>query len=331
MPMIATSADKKGPDGLDRPAPGRFRPAARAEGPYGYRCGSTHAFVYLVLAAWLLGLHALGGMLAGAAATTAGCFALLLVGLPHGTLDLELIKRGGGRVSTPVLLLYLSLAAAMYALWRVAPLAALVAFLLTAALHFAEDWREVDQPFLAQGAAVALLTAPALAHHAELAALFVALSGAERAAVIADVMLMLAPVGLAVAAVAAARLWATGRRPQAIVTAAALGAMVALPPVIGFALFFCVHHSPRHLREAWGSLARAGPGRYASVVGGLTVAAFGIAAGLFALEARADVAAQVVAASFMTLSILTVPHMAVPAILARRGRLGPGPLEPGRR
>ena len=46
-------------------------------------------------------------------------------------------------------------------------------------------------------------------------------------------------------------------------------------------------------------------------------AAFGIAAGLFALEARTDLAAQVVAASFMTLSILTVPHMAVPAILDR--------------
>ena len=316
--MRATSAAARGPGGFDRPSPGRLR-----ADPVGYRCSPAHSIVYLTLAASLLGLHASGGLLASAAATTAACFALLLVGLPHGTLDLELInrERGGGRVSMPVLLLlYLGLAAAMYALWRIAPLAALVAFLLTAALHFAEDWQEVDQPFLAQGAGVALLCAPALAHRAELAALFVALSGAEPAALIADAMLMVAPVGLAVGGVAVARLSATGRRPQAIVTATTFAAMIALPPVIGFALFFCAHHSPRHLREALGDFGSAGPGGYAWVVGGLTIAAIGIAAGLFALEARTDLAARIVAASFMTLSILTVPHMAVPGILARRAR-----------
>ncbi|WP_375401803.1 Brp/Blh family beta-carotene 15,15'-dioxygenase [uncultured Sphingomonas sp.] len=315
MPRVATSATT-GRGGFDRPAPGRSQ-AGVAE-PSGYRCTPAHASIYTALAASLLCIHALGGMLASDAATTVGCFALLLVGLPHGTLDLELIKRERGRVSMPVLLLlYLGFAAAMYALWRVAPLAALIAFLLTAALHFAEDWREVDQSFLAQGAAVALLTAPALAHRSELAALFVALSGVERAGSIADMMLMISPIGLAVGGVATLRLWTTGRRPQAAVTAATLAAMTALPPVTGFALFFCVHHSPRHLREAWGDLARAGPRRYSPIVGALTLAALGIAAGLFALETRADLAARVVAASFMTLSILTVPHMAAPAILSR--------------
>jgi Brp/Blh family beta-carotene 15,15'-monooxygenase len=320
MPTGAASASA--PGGSYRPAFARAGSAGPA-GLAGYRCPPAHAAIYGAVAFVLLCLHATGDLLAGGVATTLGCLPLLIVGLPHGTLDLELIKRsrGGGGVSMPVLLLlYLGLAAAMYALWRIAPLAALVAFLLTAALHFAEDWREADQPFLAQGAAVALLAAPALGHHSELAALFVALSGAEGAALIADIMLMIAPVGLAVGGVTIVRLWTRGRRAQAAVTATTFAAMIALPPVIGFALFFCVHHSPRHLREAWSDLTTARPGRYMPVVAGLTVAALGIAAALFAVETRADATAQIVAASFMTLSILTVPHMAVPAILSRRAR-----------
>jgi Brp/Blh family beta-carotene 15,15'-monooxygenase len=319
--MGATSA-AHGPGGIHRPASARDFPGSNTGGS-GYRCSAPHSSTYLFLVASLLALHATTDLLASGLATTAGCFALLIVGLPHGTLDLELVKRerGEGGMSMPMLLaLYLGLAVAMYALWRAAPLAALVAFLLTAALHFAEDWRETDQPFLAQGAGVALLAAPAIAHRSELAALFVALSGAEGAALLADIMLMVAPVGLGVGGVAAARLWTTGRRPQAAVTTVTFIAMIALPPVIGFALFFCVHHSPRHLRKAWSDLAAARPGRYVPVVAGLTVAALGIAAALFAVETRADATAQIVAASFMTLSILTVPHMAVPAILSRRAR-----------
>lgn len=320
--MPTGAASTSGPGGSYRPAFARAGSAGSA-GPAGYRCPPAHAAIHGALAFVLLCLHAAGDLLAGGVATTVGCLALLIVGLPHGTLDLELIKRsrGGGGVSMPVLLaFYLGLAAAMYALWRIAPLAALVAFLLTAALHFAEDWREADQPFLAQGAAVALLAAPSIVHRSELAALFVALSGVEGAALIADVMLMIAPVGLAVGGVAVVRLWTGGRRAQAAVTATTFAAMIALPPVVGFALFFCVHHSPRHLREAWADLARAGPGRRLSVVAGLTIAALGIAAALFALETRVDTAARLVAASFMTLSILTVPHMAVPAILSHRAR-----------
>jgi Brp/Blh family beta-carotene 15,15'-monooxygenase len=319
MPTGAILA-ASGPGGHHRPAIARVSSAKKASRP-SYRCSRPHSSVYLFLAISLTALHATTGLLASSIVTTAGCFALLIVGLPHGTLDLELLKRerGDGGVSMPVLLaMYLGLAVAMYALWRGAPLGALVAFLLTAAMHFAEDWRETDQPFLAQGSAVALLAAPAFVHRSELAALFVALSGVDRAGLIADIMLMVAPVGLAVGGVAVARLWTTGRRPQAAVTAATFAAMVVLPPVIGFALFFCAHHSPRHLEEAWRDLAGTRPGRYLPIAAGLTVAAFGIAAALFALETRIDAVAQAVAASFMTLSILTVPHMAVPAILSRR-------------
>jgi hypothetical protein len=48
----------------------------------------------------------------------------------------------------------------------------------------------------------------------------------------------------------------------------------------------------------------------------LTLAAGGIALVLFGLEIRAALPDRIMAASFMTLSILTVPHMLVPLIVA---------------
>lgn len=259
----------------------------------------------------------------GSGATLVACAAILLFGLPHGSLDIETIKhqRAAGAARVPqVLLLYVGLAAAMYALWRIAPVAALAAFLVIAVVHFAEDWRDARSAFLAQGIAVSLLTAPALFHLAELDALFVALSGRVEGGIAADLMLLLAPMSMAVATIALASLWADGHRSLAVAGVAAIAGMTLLPPAIGFAAFFCLFHSPRHFRAAVADLSGLDSGHRRMIVVVLTLAALGVAAWLFASEVRADLTAQAVAASFMTLSILTVPHMAVPALLAMLSR-----------
>lgn len=274
----------------------------------------------------LIILYLAGIALGGTIATTAACAAIVLVGLPHGTLDIELIKheREAHRYGLAVVLLtYLGLAAAMYAAWRIAPIAALTTFLIVAVVHFAEDWDELGSAFLGQGVAIALLTAPTLLYLAELQHLFVALTGHGDAEVVASVMLLLAPASLAVASVAVAALWRGGHRQRALIAASVLVGMVVLPPVIGFAAFFCLYHSPLHLGSALARVARSTPAR--QIIPLLTFAALGMTAALFALEPRADVPAQVVAASFMILSLLTVPHMLVPALVTALGhRAGVG-------
>ena len=263
----------------------------------------------------VLMLHVVGAPLGGTDATVAACAAILLVGLPHGALDLEIIKRERGTGPTgmvAVLMLYLGLAAAMAAIWGSAPVAALALFLIVAVVHFAEDWHELRSAFLAQGMAIALLTAPTLLHLAELEQLFVALSGRSDGALVANFMLLVAPVSIAVAGVSLFALWRGGRRNQAAVGVLTLAGMIVLPPVIGFALFFCLYHSPHHFALA---MARVGPSPRARwIVLSVSLAALGIAVALFAGEMRVGVTAPVVAASFMTLSLLTVPHMIVPAI-----------------
>lgn len=293
--------------------------------------------LFLVVDAWTGGVS-----LSGPAATTAACAAILLLGLPHGTLDIELIKRqralGPTRISA-VLIFYLALAAAMYALWQAAPVAALMIFIAIAIVHFSEDWEDTGSAFLAQGIALSILTVPSFFHRPEMQMLFVALSGDAGAGVVADLMLLLAPVSLAVAAVALAVLWRAGRPSLAIAGASAIVGMALLPPAVGFAVFFCLFHSPRHFRAAVallkpgglkpGRLKPGGSPRIAAVVTLLTLAALGLAAWLFAQEVRVDMTAQWVVASFMTLSLLTVPHMAVPAIfdMVDRRRPAAGSIE----
>lgn len=297
--------------------PGNFGfPAVSASTTKADAWPTVRTWILLATFAALLALQASGVMLAGPVPTVAACAAILLFGLPHGTLDLTIIRRERdvGQIAMRALLLsYLGLAGMMAAVWQLAPVAALAIFLLIAVVHFAEDWSEIGSAFLAQGMAIALLTAPTLLHLSVLEQLFVALSGRSEAAIVANFLLLLAPMSLAVATVAIGTLWRSGRGDQAIVGAITLAGMILLTPVVGFALFFCLYHSPSQLKVAIARATDGGSSRRTIAL--LTLAALGIAALLFTGERRTDLPDQFVAASFMTLSLLTVPHMIVPMIV----------------
>jgi Brp/Blh family beta-carotene 15,15'-monooxygenase len=278
--------------------------------------GSTSLLVTFV--AGLLLASFAGLDLVSPGATIIACLALLIFGVPHGSLDIEVLRnqhRYGARRIAAVLTLYVGIAALMYLLWQVAPIAALTTFLMTAVVHFSEDWDDVGSAFLAQGMSAALLTAPAFLHLNDMQSLFIALSGRQDAAVLGDIMLLLAPVGLAIAAIALLSYWQSGRSERAGAGIAVIAGMALLPPAVGFAAFFCLYHSPRHFRDALTHLSADQFRRRWQVIVPLTLAALSLAGWLFVQEARSGVLAQVVAASFMTLSVLTVPHMAVPFIV----------------
>lgn len=291
--------------------------------------GPLPAIVALVVA----GLGTLSGLpLSGELATTLACLSLLVFGLPHGTLDLEIIRdRLSGPWTGLVILvgIYLALAGLTYGLWRVQPVLALAAFIAIAVAHFAEDWDGAGSALLQGGMALALLAAPTLFYRAELDLIFAGLTGRTGAPVISDLLLLVAPVALATGLVCVVTLWQAGRREQAAGGLAALTGMVILPPIIGFALYFCLFHSPRHFREGLATLDWRGFARWGRVVVPLTLAAGAIGALIFAVEVRSALPQQVMAASFMTLSILTVPHMLVPRIIRRlaqrRGGTGERP------
>lgn len=275
------------------------------------RAGYSVLALLLTLAATLVPAD----LLTSPTIIAATCAALLLGGLPHGALDLAVLRRDADHRFTLVISLYLGLAAMMFATWQVAPTLALALFLAMAMAHFAEDWSVAEHPFFAMGIAVALLAAPALFHHEAVSGLFVLLTGEPAAAGLADVLLLVAPGAAACALLAILLLWRGGHRATAVDAGCALAAMTLLPPITGFAIYFCLIHSPAHFRAGLKRLAPTTGVTRSTIVA--TLGGLAIAFAALQFLPIADPSSRLLAASFMTLSILTLPHMAVPLILRR--------------
>lgn len=268
----------------------------------------------------LIGCHFAGFSLDGPAVVAASAAAILLFGLPHGSLDVQRFKdrtltltaRGG------LLGLYLATALGMGVLWRLAPGEALLLFLGVSAVHFAEDWTALPSPArLACGWAT--LALPALFHHAAVREIFIQLAGRQAGAVGSDILLMTAPVAGLVAAASFLGAALDGHRRQGARGLLVLTIMATLPPVAAFALYFCLSHSPRQFLQGFWA---AGGGRklWLRAVIPITVLAYGLAAATWALWSPATGAAPRFAlgalapVSFLVLSALTLPHMSAPVL-----------------
>lgn len=288
---------------------------------------------FLLVAQLLVTAAAIGSQAAGVLGggiTPLACALLLLFGLPHGTLDLELLRRRDNEGAGLGLLLtaYGACAAAMYLLWQAAPLVALAVFIVIAFEHFAEDWSAMGSRFCANGTAFALIALPALLHRDEIADIF-AILGGRSAAALADLLLLAAPIAGLIALSGVGLLWQRQSRSLAIGLAAAMVAELVLPPVIGFTIFFCFVHSPAQLRASLATIKMPSQQAWWRVIVPLTLAALLIATAIGAAAIRAATfdgsnISVWLHAAFVTLSVLTLPHMAVPH-LARvyRARYAP--------
>ena len=279
------------------------RPEAHRAGPVTARPGVLLLFA---VAASLLFVPA-------AVQTQLAALLLVVGGLPHGASD-HLValpawrRRCGGAGLPTFLLAYLALAGLVFAAWRLWPVAALLIFLALSAWHFAQEdtvgrsgWERIARGLMPVGL-------PALLHPAALTALLQPMVGgaAGDARLVAGVM---AAAGVG-AVVAFAGWWrADGRVPGAAWGSAL--ALLACPPLLGFALFFACDHSRRAAgrRRTRLGLDRAG---YAlacapTVLGGAAV----LAAAAWLLPSAGTAGWLVIG-----LAALTVPHM----VLVRDGR-----------
>ena len=289
-------------------------------------------FAFLVC----VGIVQFGVDVGGNSATQLACIALLLLGLPHGTFDWQLLRAGLDRSFIALagrLFLYVAFATATFAIWKLAPAVALTLFLIISVAHFADDWvDEIIEPnsqpaftgeFLALAVPISLLTIPALTHPETLRSLFAVLTRSVSSGRLVDAMILIAPVATAVAAVKIFIDFTDGQVDRSIAGICVLSAMALLPPVIGFAIYFCFYHSPLHFGAGIKQLKTDGAAKQMLVIVGLTLAALAIAGLIFALGPRLSVTDNLVTTAFMTLSMLTVPHMSMPAIigwLQRRSR-----------
>lgn len=246
--------------------------------------------------------------------------AIFFLGVPHGALD-TVFAKNIYRLDAPVKWLifsaaYISLAAVVVMLWSYAPLLFLAGFLLISAFHFSGD-PVIDMRFgarLLYGGAVVVL--PAMLHAPDVAALFAQLAGAAVAEDVVSVLQIAAPLWLAANLLVVALVLRTDRLAACEILCVILLTVFAAP-LIGFTVFFCGMHSPRHfLRTA---LLVAQPPKNLLLCSALLPM---LACGCAVIVAASTMAYlpindRLVQITFVGLAALTVPHM----LLIERVRL----------
>lgn len=242
--------------------------------------------------------------------------AIVLLGLPHGASDLALVPAHRRMTFVAAYLACFLLALAW---WRVAPFGALIALLLMSATHFAVEDAPATRPVERVCRGVLMVAGPALLHRAELGGLLASATAASEAArLLARAMALLAAVAMVLLPFVLGARWRDGERAGAATLGAGVLALVAMPPLVGFAIGFVLLHARAQLRERMAALECPDLGGYlrrtAPVLAG-AVALVGMVAIWFA-------AAGLPGAStlFAGIAALATPHMLVTPLWAARAR-----------
>jgi Brp/Blh family beta-carotene 15,15'-monooxygenase len=254
----------------------------------------------------LAGLAAAAGPLAvqlGFAVLAVG-----VIGLAHGASDLAIVDRS----RRPAFLgLYGLVAALCLIWWMAAPAVALPAFLLASALHFALEDAPADRPFERIARGTSLVATPATLHAPALAAILHLAGLSDRVA--PPVVLLLAMAGGAAAAALLG--WGIVRRDTRLLVGT--GALLVLPPLVGFSLGFLILHAAPQTSERRVRLGCATLTDYLRRVWPILGAAAIIVAGVGALVLRWDPSG--VRSLFAGIAALAMPHLLVTPWFERSG------------
>jgi Brp/Blh family beta-carotene 15,15'-monooxygenase len=250
--------------------------------------------------------------------------AIVLAGIPHGTLDVEIAAAHFGQKGIAgkamIIASYLGCAAAMVLLWELIPELALISFLIISIVHFSRDWRGGVDPFLAMMVGWALVALPALASPGDVATIFAALTGNQNGAIIAA-LLGAASVPAALGSLVFAY-WAFSHndKQSALEVIACIAAALLLPPLIAFAVFFCGLHSPRHMADALRETGTLSFMKKAAIIAAVSALSLGLGVLIFLYQGDIPADMGVIRSAFVLISTLTVPHFILEHILSDKQR-----------
>jgi beta-carotene 15,15'-dioxygenase len=268
----------------------------------------------------LIIIDRLWGVMNGTQVNMLAAIAIVLAGIPHGTLDVEIAAAHFGQhhsaIKAKIIGGYLACVAAMIFLWLLLPELALIAFLIISIVHFSRDWRGGVDPFLAMMVGWALVALPALASPDDVAMIFAALTGSDNGAVIAA-LLGAASVPAALGSLVFAY-WAfrNNDRQSAVEVLACMIAASFLPPLVAFAVFFCGLHSPRHMADALRDTGGISPLKKAAIIFAVFALSLGIGVLMFLYQGDVPADAGIIRTAFILISTLTVPHFILEHILS---------------
>jgi len=238
--------------------------------------------------------------------------AMLFLGVPHGAFDVALAR---GRLQirnqrglAGFLLLYVGLAAGVVVLWFALPQLALPAFILMSGYHFSGDWADGLPPLPRVIVGLAMICAPAVLHREAVTEIFGWLAPVEVATMTAQAMAAAAiPLLQAAALIVVVSAWT--RAALALEIAATLMLALFAAPLLFFLVYWCGLHSPRHMLAVRDELQpRSLTAFVRASLPYSPLAVAGVLAGALLLPELAPGEA-VLAALFIALAALTVPHM----------------------
>jgi Brp/Blh family beta-carotene 15,15'-monooxygenase len=244
--------------------------------------------------------------------TMIAALAIVIVGIPHGTLDVEIAtaRFGKSNVSGKITILvgYLGCAASMALCWMIAPAIALSLFLIISIVHFGLDWRGGADPFLAMMVGWALIALPALSHPQDVSNIFALLTGSPTGSTISAVLACAAAPAALGSLVFAFWAFKNNEVQNAVDVISCMAAAILLPPLVAFAIFFCGLHSPRHMAEALRESAGISAAKKGTIIAAVFLLSMAIGVLLFLGQSDLQVESGVIRTAFMLISILTVPH-----------------------
>lgn len=255
---------------------------------------------------------------------------VVFIGLPHGAMDGALAMHFGwtGRPAIIALFLlsYIGLAGAVVMAWTFAPTLTFVAFLAISIYHFGRG----D----ASSAAVGRTTVESLArgglviggisqmHRLEVEAMFQTLVGANTSGIwlFLDVMML-----VTICCVVEALLFKNSR--ERFFFAVELGGLsllfLTVPPLLGFALYFCFVHSIRHVASMRQHMERTVSNlSITKTTAALSLLTWGVGLVVLAQQTSTmELESALLRVVFIGLAALTVPHMIlVDGMLHRNSR-----------
>ncbi len=251
--------------------------------------------------------------------TSIACVLILLIGLPHGMFDLLKLRElaNAGHRSLPAwLLAYCSIAGAVWLIWQAAPLSSLSVFIIVAMFHFSEDWTADMSRLGACAMSISMIALPVLFYPVEISALFVLIGGANGDQV-ADYLILVAPVFSLVAVANVVIDFGSKKAARGWCNAALLLAALILPPGVGFAVYFCLYHSSIHFSEGRKTLLDS-EFQFGRFFLAMSAASAAVVMFVFLAQPFESIDSKLIATTFQTLSILTVPHILLSIFTANR-------------
>ena len=236
--------------------------------------------------------------------------AIVLLGVPHGSLDvlfaLRAYELNSLKAWVVFLMAYLLVAMGIILLWLLLPVWFFIGFLIFSALHFSDDLNTPNHMLIKLSYGAAVICLPSIVHGEALVglyALFVDASVAQRIVTVSQWLNY--PILFLMGILLFNRQINIREKLDAY---AVLAIMTLLPPILAFAVYFCLMHSARHLIRSHAFFGKLNARLFIMALVLPTLAVIIMACGVWLFTTTRTFELDLIRMVFIGLAALTFPH-----------------------